>query len=111
MDSSDLERLFGWEARQDPREAPSEHRLASPRGPAEQQVVTASRGELERTTSALLPAHVREVGRGTGVVTIRGHGLDRRRLPLAAEVRDCLREVVKWDGLDAGKRRLGRRLG
>ena len=51
----------GVERRQDPRQAPREHRLAGARRAGEQQVVPAGGGELERAPRPLLAAYVGEV--------------------------------------------------
>ena len=49
-----------------PGQPPREHRLARARRPAEQQVVAAGGGDLERAPRALLAADVGEVGDGGG---------------------------------------------
>ena len=62
MDPRHLERLVAREWRQDPRQAPAEHRLAGSRRPRQQHVVLAGGRELERPPSALLAPHLREIG-------------------------------------------------
>ncbi len=66
-------------------------------------------GDLERTASPFLAAQVGEVGRGgLGVALLER--LEAWCRDLAAEVCDDLAEVTDRDGLDAGERRLRRRL-
>ena len=65
----------GVERRQDAGQAAREHRLAGARRPAEQQVVAAGGGDLERAPRTLLSAHVGEVGpSGLGAVQRRRRG-------------------------------------
>ena len=110
MDAGDLEGVDVVEPRQDPRQAPGEHRLADPGRPRQQQVVPARGRELERPARTLLAAHVGEVGH-----RLRELGLGRRlglgRVALTAEVLDGLDEMADRDGADAGERHLGARLG
>ena len=108
VDARHLERRRGLERRQQARQAPREHRLARAGRPGEQQVVPARGGDLERAPRALLSSDVREVGQRRRVVRARRH--DRVRLELAAQVGDRVGEVPHRDRLDAGERRLGRRL-
>jgi ADP-ribose pyrophosphatase len=111
VDARHLERLVVVERGQDPRKSAREHRLAGPRRPGEQQVVTPRRGELERASRPLLAAHVCQVGRARdGPVLPRGLGTGRRP-PLAPQVRHRLGEMSKGDRLDAGERNLEPGLG
>ena len=88
-----LQRLVERQRRQDPRQAPREHRLARAGRPDEQQVVAAGGRDLERAARDLLPAHVGQVRR-LGALPVR----PRRRRPrragasraLAAQERDQL---------------------
>ena len=83
--------------------------LPVPGRPAEQEVVPACRGELERTPGALLTPHLGEVGeRRRRVDPCREH---RIGLLLAAEVRDRVGEMADGDRLDARELRLGSALG
>ena len=114
VDARHLERLVRREPRQDPGQAPGEHRLAGPGRAGEQQVVTARRRELERAPRPLLAAHIREIGhegRRLRARSVRRRLVGRRRLPFAAQVGDRLRQVPHGHGLDPGERRLGRTIG
>ncbi len=66
------------------------------------------RRELERAARTLLAAHVRQVGNGRRAVAVgdRRDRVGRRRLPLAAQVGDRLRQVAQGNGLDPGERGL-----
>ena len=108
VDPRHLECRRRLERRQQPGQAAREHRLPRSRRPGEQQVVPARGGDLERAPRALLSSDVREVGQRRRVVSAWRH--DRVRLELAAQVRDRVGEVPHRDRLDAGERRLGRRL-
>ncbi len=108
VDARHLERRRRLERRQQAGQAPREHRLAGSRRPGEQEVVPAGSGDLERAPRALLSSDVREVGQRRRVVRARRH--DRIRLELAAEVGDRVGEVPDGNRLDAGERRLRRRL-
>ena len=66
VDPRHLERGIGVERRQDPRQAPREHRLPRAGRAAEEEVVPARSSQLERATGAFLAAHVREVGDADG---------------------------------------------
>ena len=96
--------------REDPGKAAREHRLPGAGRPGEQQVVRPRGGDLERPSRTLLPTHVGEVGPALAAEIIVGKRLELRRLDLAAQVRDRLCEVTDRHRLDAGERRLGRRL-
>ena len=106
MDARDLESLVRRETGQEPGQSAREHRLSRSRRSREQEVVTPSGRDLERTAPALLATNVFEIrmphGRRLAV-----RRLERRRLDLAAQVGGGLSEVAKRDGLDAGERRLG----
>ena len=111
VDPRHLERLVGCERRQDAGEPPREHGLPCARRAREQEVVRSGGGDLERAAGALLPADVGEVGlRRCRCAPVR-RGRVRRRLPLAAQVGDGLRQVAERDGVDAGELGLRRRLG
>ena len=106
VDSRHLERLVRRQARQDARKTLGQHGLADSRWSRKQEVVATRCGELERTLRALLPAHVREIPtRRLGPAPVRR--LDRRRIPLTAEVRDGLGEVPNGDRLDSRQGGLG----
>ena len=111
VDARDLERLVRRERRQDAGQPAREHRLARSRRAREQEVVTSSGGDLERTPPSLLPADVGEIRVQTTGRRLAVRRLERRRLALAAQVRGGLGEVAKRHGLDAGKRGLGGRVG
>src|SRR5919204_5958098 len=96
MDPRDLQRLLARQRRQEPREAPRQHRLARPGGACQQEVVTAGGGKLERAPRALLTSNVCEVEcREMRTVSVRGRGYERRRIVLPAQIADGLREVVQ----------------
>jgi hypothetical protein len=61
MDAGDLERLLLVERGQDAGQTAGQHRLPDSWGTGEQEVVLPGRGELERTTRALLPADVPKI--------------------------------------------------
>ena len=109
MDARDLERLVLGERRQDPRQPAGEHRLARAGRSGEEKVVPPGRGDLERSPRAFLAPDVAEIGR-RGRVAVRRRRLVRRRIALAAQIRDGLGEVPDRDGLDPGEGGLGRRL-
>ena len=70
----------------------------------------AARGsQLERSSRAFLPPHVRQV-RHLGPPIAVGRRLERRRLVLAAQVSDDLGQMACRDRLDPCQRSLGRRL-
>ena len=81
VDAHHLERLARLERRQDRGQPSAEHRLPRSRRAGEQQVVAAGRRELERTSRALLAAHVGEIGR------IRLGAPRRAARPVAASAR------------------------
>jgi len=90
------------ERRQDARQTAREHRLSGPGRPAEQQVVPAGCRELDRATSTLLPAHVREVE--TVAHNRRAvHGDIRLELEIAAQVPGRVGEVADGNRLDPRK--------
>ena len=62
VDPRHLERLLLRQRRKDPRQPAREHRLPRPGRAAEEDVVAARRGDLERAPGALLAADVAEVG-------------------------------------------------
>ena len=66
-------------------------------------------GDLERATTSLLPADVREIRRRLQLA-VRPCGRDRVGLELTPEIRDRIGEVPEADRLDAGERSLGRRV-
>ena len=68
-------------------------------------------GELERAAAALLAAHLGEVGQERLLELVAARRSGERDVLLAPEVGDRLGEVVDGDDVDAGQRRLGRRLG
>ena len=108
MDARHLERRLRVERREDAGQPPREHRLARARRPAEQQVVPAGCGDLERAPRALVPSHVREVGRRNRLRMARR--CDLVRLELAPQIGDGIGEMPERQSLDAGERSLGRRL-
>jgi hypothetical protein len=110
VDPRDLERLGAAQLGEDARQPAREHRLARAGRPHEQEVVTPSCGDLERTARTLLTAHVCEVG-CRYVSPIGSERLVRWRAHLAAQIGDDLGEMPDTDGLDPCERRLGRRLG
>ena len=73
VDARDGDGLRAAERRQDRRQAPSQHRLARPWRPREQEVVRARRRDRQRADRRRMPAHVGEVD-GIG-----GLGARRRR--------------------------------
>jgi hypothetical protein len=85
-----LERLVVREARQDRGQAPREHRLAGPRRPDQQEVVTPRRGDLERATRLLLSTHLGEVDARRR--RFRCRRVDVGRVPGAPEEPDDLGE-------------------
>src|SRR5690349_22679741 len=93
VDARDLERLLAGERRQDPGQAAREHRLAGARRPTEQQVVPTRRGQLQRPPRPFLAMDVGKVLQAARRGQL-GRLLERLRLPLAAEVRRRLGEVV-----------------
>jgi hypothetical protein len=106
MDPCHLEGLPTPEGRQDRRETAPEHCLARPGWTGEKEVVPTRSRELERTSAALLPADVGQVGkvgRRARFVLGRRRGRD---LGLAAQIPDGLGDVSHADRLDAGERRL-----
>jgi ADP-ribose pyrophosphatase len=109
LDTRHFDRLLGRERREDAREAAREHRLPGPGRTGEQEIVSTRCRELERAAGTLLPAHLREVG--VSRCRRRTVGLVRRRLVLAAKVGDGLGEMTQRHRIDAGERRLRRRLG
>ena len=111
VDPRHLERLVAGERRQDARQAPPEHRLAGSRRAGEEHVVLARRGELERSPPTLLAPHLGEIGQERLLELVAARRRGERDVLLAAEVGDRLREVVDRNGVDAGERRLGGRLG
>src|SRR5229473_3496371 len=98
-----LEGLAQVQGRQDPGEAASQHRLARARRAAQQEVMPAGGGDLDRATRLLLAVDFREVvledfgGRLMGCVD-EGSGRD---LLLAQQVRDELGQVGAGDHLEA----------
>ena len=108
VDPRYLERLRLRQRREDPREAPRQHRLARPRRAREQQVVRSRCGELERTPRPFLPAHLSQVGQRTRPRPVPLLGLGR--LQLAAQVRHRLGEMGDRYRLDPRERRLDGRL-
>ena len=72
--------------------------------------MTARRRELECATRPLLPAHVREVGARRIAHAVRGCRELRLELDLSAEEGNSLGEVADGYGVNAGERRLLRRL-
>jgi hypothetical protein len=56
VDAGDLEGLVEARGRQDPRQPPREHRLPGARRTDHQQVVSAGRGDLQRTSRSRLGA-------------------------------------------------------
>lgn len=61
VDRDDVERFVSRKRRQDARQPSREHRLSRAWRPDEEEVVTTSRGNLQRATCRLLPAHVGQV--------------------------------------------------
>jgi hypothetical protein len=100
VDSRHLEGVIGLEQRQDPRQSSCEHRLPRPRRPAEEDVVPARCGQLERAARPLLPADVCEVGPGSGAVPVRRQRRLGPQLELAAQVRNGLGKVADRNGDD-----------
>ena len=82
-----------------------------PGGPCEKEIVRSRSCDLERTASPLLPAYLGQVGHARRLELLVGERGERRRVYLAAEVRDRLSEVLDRNGLDARERRFGRGLG
>ena len=108
VDSRHLERFGASERRKDPREPPSQHRLAGPRRPHQKHVVRASRRDLEHPPRSFLPANVRQVRRRRLRRACRER-LVRRCVDLAAEICDDLRQVTHGNRLDPGESSLRRR--
>jgi hypothetical protein len=92
MDRRAFQGLVERQRRRNPRQPPRQHRLASPRRTAEQQVVPPSRGDLQRPAREQLPAHVREVALG---------GWRRRPGRSAGRRRECrlVRRIERLDRL------------
>ncbi len=84
VDPGHLQRLRGVERREDPRQAPREHRLPRAGRTLEEQVMAARGGDLEREQRLLLAAHVAEVGVLAGR-RHRGSGRRRRGKRAAAQ--------------------------
>ena len=101
VDPRHLERGVGVERRQDPRQAARKHRLPRAGRAAEEDVVPARGGQLERAPGAFLPADVREVGRRAGAVAVRRKRRLGLQLELAAQVGGRLGEVPDRDRGDA----------
>jgi nitroreductase len=98
VDPRDLERFLERQRRQDPRQAPGQHRLARPGRASEEEVVPPGSRELERPAGALLTADVREIR----VASVRAwlHGFDYRRRECATEIRAGFRQMTHRDGFD-----------
>src|SRR5437016_135978 len=62
LDHAELERLGRFQRRQYAGETCSQHRLARSRRTGHQQIVSASRGDLERAFRALLTLDIPQVG-------------------------------------------------
>ncbi len=101
VDPRHLERGVGVERRQDPRQAPREHRLPRAGRAAEEEVVPARSRQLERASGAFLATHVREVGHRGGAMAVRRERRLGLELELAAQVRGRLGEVPDRDRGDA----------
>jgi hypothetical protein len=74
VDLRHLQRLLEAHRRQEAGQAPRQHRLARTRSPAQQQPVSASRGDLQRPLRALLAAHLGQVVYRLGCVRQSGSG-------------------------------------
>src|SRR5688572_20823851 len=103
VDPRHLERMLLFQRREDPGQAPREHGLADARRTAEQDVVPAGRGKLERSPRPLLSPNVRQVEWRTPRLAISDSEV--RRLELAAKVRNGICEMPDADRLDPGERR------
>ena len=66
MDHRHFEQFARRQRRQDRRQARRQHRLASAGRPAHQQIVTAGRGDLQRTFGAFLSLDVAQIGQIAG---------------------------------------------
>ena len=64
LDHAELERLGGFERRQDPGKPRRQHRLARSRRPDHQQIVAPGSGDLESALGAFLALHVPKVEPG-----------------------------------------------
>ena len=94
-----------------PGQPAREHRLPRAGRPAEEQVVAARGGELERAPGAFLAAHVGEVRRRSSGRAVRRERLLGLQLQLAAQVGGRLGEVPDRDRGDASESRLARGVG
>ena len=92
MNRRALERLVERERRQDARQPPRQHRLAGAGRAAEQQVVSAGRGDLERPAGEELAADVREI-------TVTDPGARRRARGDSRRDPGCRRIVQRVDGI------------
>ncbi len=97
VDAGHFERLLAAHRRQQPRQCSGHHGLARSGRTEQQQVVTARRGDHERTLRGLLSADLREVDLRDGVAEER-LGFDRRhrtRAPRARSGRRRRRSVAR----------------
>jgi hypothetical protein len=79
-----LERLVARQFGQDRGQPAGEHRLAGPRRPGEQEVVSARRGDLERAAGLLLTADVGEIRVGSLPPLDRATGYCRQNVSASA---------------------------
>ncbi len=95
VDRRDLQRLVERQRRQEPRQAPRQHRLARAGRPDHQQVVAAGGGDLERPPGQVLAVHVAEVGLVGGRPAARRRGARGRARVGVVQHRDRLRRASR----------------